>query len=153
MQDIYEYGFSEAFAKDTQAQGLTPARVTAVHRERFEVVSEHGTHHARLKSGVYYNDVSEKLPTTGDFVMMQHSDYGDSQIVRTSKRKSCFSRKDPQPGEHQEQVVAANFDYVFIMSSLNDDLNYKRIDRYLALAWQSGATPIVLLTKADLAQN
>ena len=124
-----------------------------MHRERFEVVSEFGTHHARLKAGVYYNDADEQFPTTGDFVMMQHNEHGDSQIVSTAQRKSCFSRKDPQSGEHQEQVVAANFDYVFIMSSMNDDLNFKRIDRYLALAWQSGGTPVVLLTKADLAQN
>ena len=57
---------------------------------------------------------------------------------------------DPDPAGGKQQVIAANFDHVFIMSSLNKDFNISRIERYLALAWQSGASPIVVLTKADL---
>jgi ribosome biogenesis GTPase len=77
---------------------------------------------------------------------------GDGQIVKTLPRKSQFIRRDPYPNAG-DQVVAANMDYVFIMSSLNRDFNINRIERYLVLARQSGALPVVVLTKADLAED
>lgn len=149
MKNIDNYGYSQSYF-EKEMQGVVAARVTAVHRERFEVVSHYGISYAKLKIGVYYNDTDQEFPTTGDFVLVKYNSQGDSQIVKTAARKSCFKRKNPEPGVDKEQVVAANFDYVFIMSSLNHDLNYKRMDRYLALSWQSGAIPVILLTKADL---
>jgi ribosome biogenesis GTPase len=77
---------------------------------------------------------------------------GDSQILKTLPRKSFFSRRDPMPGRG-EQAVAANFDTVFIMQSLNFDFNIKRMERYITLAWQSGAVPVIILTKADLVRD
>ncbi len=77
---------------------------------------------------------------------------GDSLIVKTLERKSKFSRKDPDIGRG-EQIVCANFDYVFIMMSLNYDFNLKRLDRYVTSSWQSGATPVVILTKMDLCND
>ena len=74
------------------------------------------------------------------------------QIIKTLPRKSQFIRRDPNPNVG-EQAVAANFDYVFIMTSLNKDFNVNRISRYLALAHQSGAAPVVILTKADIADD
>ena len=128
-----------------------PARVTAQHKERYEIVCEHGITHARLKTKAYFVD-QQDFPTTGDFVMVNYIENGDSQIITTLPRKTFFSRRDPTPGRG-EQAVAANFDYVFIMQSLNLDFNPKRLERYLTLAWQSGATPVILLTKADLAED
>ena len=128
-----------------------PARVTAVHKERYEIVCEHGITHARLKTKEYYVDTQD-FPTTGDFVMIHYIDNGDSQIIATLPRKTFFSRREPGPVP-RDQAVAANFDYVFIMQSLNLDFNPKRLERYLTLAWQSGATPVILLTKADLAED
>jgi ribosome biogenesis GTPase len=74
----------------------------------------------------------------------------DCQITKTLPRKSYFSRLDPTPGGHTEQAIAANFDTVFIMQSLNQNFNLRRLERYLALTWQSGATPVIVLTKVDL---
>ena len=128
-----------------------PARVTAVHKERYEIVCEHGITHARLKAKEYYVDTQD-FPTTGDFVMIHYIDNGDSQIIATLPRRTFFSRREPGPVP-RDQAVAANFDYVFIMQSLNLDFNPKRLERYLTLAWQSGATPVILLTKADLAED
>lgn len=125
-----------------------PARVTAVHKERYELVCEHGEIYGRLKTKEYFVGY-EEFPTTGDFVLINYNPTGDSLIIRTLPRKTFFSRRDPTPGRG-EQVVASNFDYVFIMQSLNQDFNIKRLERYLTLGWQSGATPIVVLTKADL---
>ena len=125
-----------------------PARVTAVHKERYALVCEFGEIYGRLKTKEYYGGY-EEFPTTGDFVMIQFNPSGDSQIIKTLPRKTFFSRRDPTPGRG-EQAVAANFDYVFIMQSLNQDFNRKRLERYVTLAWQSGATPVVLFTTADL---
>ena len=84
--------------------------------------------------------------------MIHYIDNGDSQIIATLPRRTYFSRREPGPIP-RDQAVAANFDYVFIMQSLNMDFNPKRLERYLTLAWQSGATPVILLTKADLVED
>lgn len=128
-----------------------PARVTAVHKERYEIVCQYGITHARLKTKEYYRE-DEVFPTVGDFVMIQYVPNGDSLITATLPRRTFFSRREPGPIP-RDQAVAANFDYVFIMQSLNMDFNPKRLERYLTLAWQSGATPVILLTKADLADD
>ena len=128
-----------------------PARVTAVHRERYEIVCQYGITYARLKTKEYYVNQRE-FPTTGDFVMVSYVANGDSQILATLPRRTFFSRREPGPIP-KDQAVAANFDYVFIMQSLNLDFNPKRLERYLTLAWQSGATPVILLTKADLVED
>ena len=128
-----------------------PARVTAQHKERYEIVCEYGITHARLKTKEYYVN-QQDFPTTGDFVMVNYIDNGDSQILATLPRKTYFSRREPGPIP-RDQAVAANFDYVFIMQSLNMDFNPKRLERYLTLSWQSGATPVILLTKADLVDD
>ena len=128
-----------------------PARITAQHKERYEIVCEHGITHARLKTKEYFVDTQD-FPTTGDFVMINYIENGDSQIITTLPRRTYFSRREPGPIP-RDQAVAANFDYVFIMQSLNQDFNPKRLERYLTLSWQSGATPVILLTKADLAED
>ncbi len=128
-----------------------PARVTAVHRERYEIVCEHGITHGRLKTKEYYAG-TEEFPTTGDFVMIHYIPDGDSQIIATLPRRTFFSRREPG-SIPRDQAVAANFDCVFIMQSLNMDFNPKRLERYLTLAWQSGAAPVILLTKADLVDD
>jgi hypothetical protein len=148
--NLTDYGFMPAFMPEEPTG--TPARVTAVHRERYELVCEHGHASAILKSGVYFNQTTEEFPTAGDFVMLDYNSSGDSRIIKTLPRKTFFSRRDPTPGRG-EQAVAANFDYVFIMQSLNRDFNVKRLERYLTIAWQSGAYPTVILTKADLVED
>ena len=145
--NINDYGIMP----NTQNLPGIPARVTAVHKERYEIVCEHGMAHARLKTKEYYVDTQD-FPTTGDFVMINYIPNGDSQIIATLPRRTFFSRREPGPVP-RDQAVAANFDFVFIMQSLNMDFNPKRLERYLTLAWQSGATPVILLTKADLVED
>ncbi len=149
MISLADYGYTHFFQTQAWDSPLLPARVTAVHKERFALVCEHGQAYGRLKSGVFYTDPAAVFPTTGDFVLVQYNPAGDSTICKTLERKTFFSRRDPTPGRG-EQAVAANFDYVCILASLNHDFNLKRMERYLTLAWQSGAYPVVVLTKADL---
>lgn len=147
--DLKDYGFTPEEGSGNE-MGI-PARITAVHKERYELVCEYGTGYARLKTKEYYNG-TEDFPTAGDFVRINYIPNGDSQIIRTLPRKTFFSRRDPTPGRG-EQAVAANFDYVFILQSMNHNFNVKRLERYLTLAWQSGAVPVIVLTKADLAED
>ena len=150
--DLKEYGFMPEMMEETgtMANGLevTPARIISVHRERYQLVCKYGETYARLKTKEYYIEF-EEFPTVGDFVFIHYIPNGDSRIIKTLPRKTFFSRLDPTPGRG-EQAVAANFDYVFVMQSLNHDFNEKRLERYITLAWQSGSTPVVVLTKADL---
>ncbi len=147
--DLRNYGFMQDMVPENM-QGI-PARITAVHKERYALVCEYGETYGRLKTKEYFGGF-EEFPTTGDWVLINYIPNGDSQIIRTLPRRTFFSRRDPTPGRG-EQAVASNFDHVFIMQSLNQDFNEKRLERYLTLAWQSGAVPVVVLTKADLVEE
>lgn len=147
--DLKKYGFTPDLMPE-DVQGI-PARITAVHKERYALVCAYGENYGRLKTKEYFGGF-EEFPTTGDWVLVNYIANGDSQIIRTLPRRTFFSRRDPTPGRG-EQAVASNFDFVFIMQSLNQDFNAKRLERYLTLAWQSGAVPVVVLTKADLVEE
>ncbi|MCG8502014.1 MAG: ribosome small subunit-dependent GTPase A [Firmicutes bacterium] len=157
MVDLIDYGFIPTMMPE-DASGI-PARIMAVHKERYDLICKYGNTYGRLKTSIYYRERCEYFPTTGDFVLIQYNDSGDSQIVKTLERKSTFARNDFSGHAAgyvktvKEQVVASNFDYVFIMASLNHDFNLKRMERYLTLAWQSGAVPVVVLTKLDLVDD
>lgn len=126
--------------------------ITAVHRERYEVCVNNELVFARLKASIYFYENNQDYPTVGDNVYIEFNETGDSLICGTKTRKSKFSRKDPDKGKG-EQTIAANFDYVFIMMSLNFDFNIKRLERYITVSWQSGGTPVIILTKADIGEN
>lgn len=153
MIDLREYGY---FGPGTEA-GLIPARVTEVRRGRWGVVCERGEARAILK-GSFAHGAAERadLPAVGDFVLISYNERGDSAIARLLPRRTKFSRTDfsghavGYVKTVLEQVVAANFDYVFILTSLNADFNVNRVARYLLQARESGAVPVVVLTKSDL---
>lgn len=152
MIDLALYGFDD-HKYPGSIPGTIPARIIAAHRERYDILCENGEASAQLKASVYYIDYAdEPYPTVGDFVLIRYNPLGESQIMKTLPRTSYFARKDPDVGRG-EQIIAANFDYVFIFSSLNEDFNIKRLERYLAVAHQSGAEPVIILTKADLIEN
>lgn len=152
--NIEEYGFKDEEMLESKADIV--ARIVTTYRDRYEVVCNKGRTYARLKKGTYYDNPDAIYPTIGDFVLINWNDMGDSTITETLKRRSSFSRvsssadRNHELHKQHEQLVAANFDYVFILQSLNDNFNLRRIERYLALSWQSGAVPVIVLTKSDL---
>jgi len=155
--DLKQYGYSEA---EPPAAGLLPGRVTEQRREQYIVITELGEVTALLKGAFLHEAVVRAdLPCVGDFVLMQYNDSGASQIASLLPRRSKFSRVDASGHGYahikanREQIVAVNFDYVFILSSLNQDFNLSRILRYLTQTLQSGGLPVVLLTKEDLAPD
>ena len=92
-------------------------------------------------------------PAIGDFVLVNWNESGNSAIIESLlPRKSAFVRKaagEPQ----QEQVVAANIDIVFLCMALNNDFNLRRLERYISIGWNSGAMPVIVLTKSDLCDD
>ncbi len=149
MTRISQYGYSPAHYPIHDS--FEPARITSVHKGRYGIISDHGEAFAQLKTSSYY-EALQPYPTVGDFVAIIFNPFGDSLIVETLPRRSYFARRDPTPG-HGEQAVASNFNHVFIMQSMNADFSIPRLERYLALALQSGAKPTIILTKADLADD
>lgn len=92
-------------------------------------------------------------PAVGDYVIADWPEDDSNAVIQSVfPRKSCFIRKAAGPNT-QEQVVAANLDTVFICMSLNNDYNIRRLERYLAIAYDSGAEPVVILTKKDLCED
>lgn len=92
-------------------------------------------------------------PAVGDYVIAEWPEDNSNAVIHSVfPRKSCFIRKAAGP-ENQEQVVAANIDTVLLCMSLNNDYNLRRIERYLAAAYDSGASPVIVLTKADLCDD
>ncbi|HYW13138.1 MAG TPA: ribosome small subunit-dependent GTPase A [Longimicrobium sp.] len=136
-----------------QAQGRVPARVVAEHRDRYGVADDSGERPAALAGRLRHNARGrEDLPATGDWVAIAAGDDGTAMIHAVLPRRSAFVRK--AAGETTEaQVVAANVDVALIATALPADVSERRVERYLALAWESGAVPVVVLTKADLADD
>jgi len=129
------------------------AIVTAVHRDRYELCLGTEILYGRLKTAAFYNSGEIVMfPTVGDRVEVFRNADGDSMILKVMERKSVFMRLNATQGL-PDQAVAANFDYVFIMMSLNKDFHPSKLERYLTVAWQSGGIPVILLTKSDLMEN
>jgi ribosome biogenesis GTPase len=154
MIDLKHYGYIEI---EPPPCGLHLGRITELRREKYTVITERGEVTAVLKGSFHYGaEARDEFPCVGDFVLLQYNETDDSRIAKLLPRCSKFSRADfsgHAAGYVKtilEQVVAANFDYVFILSSLNWDFKINRIARYLTQAWQSGGQPVVILTKADL---
>lgn len=132
--------------------GLFPARVTEQHRERYRVLGERGELQAEVSGRFSYTVVEQSdYPAVGDWVLVDRQDetQGHGIIHRVLSRKSCFVRQAAGTAE-AVQVIAANIDTVFLCMSLNADFNIRRVERYLAVIWDSGAVPVVVLTKSDL---
>lgn len=134
---------------------LFVGRVSSQSKNLYKVITENGECTAEI-SGKFRHGVRDlgEYPSVGDFVMMDRTDdsQGNAIIHHVLSRKSVFARKTAGTTQGT-QVVAANIDTVFICMSLNNDFNLRRLERYLSVAWDSGATPVIVLTKSDLCED
>ena len=131
-------------------QGLVPGRVAVEHRGAYAVRTAEGEAWAELAGKLRYESMGRgDLPAVGDWVALEPRAGGKATIKAVLPRRTKISRK-VNLGETEEQVLAANVDTIFLVTSLNRDLNVRRIERYLATAWESGAQPAIVLNKADL---
>jgi len=153
--DISAYGFSGRFvALVMEYPALAVGRILSQEKGLYRVISENGERFAKMAGRFRYEagTVSD-FPAVGDFVMMDCKETNSNAIIHhVLQRKSVFTRKAAGTA-HTEQVVAANIDTIFLCMSLNNDFNLRRLERYLSICWESGATPVIVLTKADLCEN
>lgn len=134
------------------AAGLQPARVIAHHRGLWRLMTQTGECAGRL-SGRFVAEAGDgEHPVVGDWLAIHRADVdGDALIHAVMKRKSTFARR--AAGGVGVQIVAANVDVAFLVAGLNNDLNPRRLERYLVAARDSGAAPVIVLTKADLSSD
>jgi ribosome biogenesis GTPase len=142
--------FSAAFARYSES-GLTAGRVILQHNHIYTVASEAGEIRAQASGRLRHEAASaDELPTVGDWVALRLCDGdGTALIQAVLPRRSKFSRKGAGRTT-REQVVAANIDTVFLLVGMDNDFSPRRVERYLAAAWESGAAPVVVLNKLDL---
>lgn len=135
------------------AAGLVAGRVVVPHRGSYLVLTELGELSAEISGKLRHEAGPGELPAAGDWVALSaRPDESGGTIHAVLPRRSAIVRK-AAGNPTEAQVVGANVDTVFLVTSLNDDLNLRRLERYLATAWESGAQPAILLTKADLCDD
>ncbi len=133
--------------------GQAPARVVAQHRGEYRLMTAWGEA-AGVAPGrmLYHASGRRELPAVGDWVLIRPPKDGPATVEEILPRRTQFVRR--QAGsEGREQVIAANVDVAGIVSSLNQELNPRRIERYLVASWDGGAMPVIVLTKADLCDD
>ena len=146
--------FSSQYEAGTTGSEFVPARVREDNREIYRIVSATGEFLSEL-SGKLRHEILDRadFPAVGDWVLASLRERERrATIHRVLKRRSKFSRKIAGR-KTEEQIVAANVDVIFLVSSLNREFNPRRIERYLTLAWESGAKPVMVLNKYDLCEN
>lgn len=156
MNLLTRYGAGKRYLDEAKLfPGLSLARVISQYKDLYKVITADGECLAEVSGKFRYERTKlSQYPAVGDFVMVDRTreNSGNAIIHQVLTRKSVFERK-AAGNEHQTQVVAANIDTVFICMSLNNDYNLSRLERYLSVAWNSRATPVIVLTKADLCRD
>lgn len=156
MIDLKELGwnsfFESHFIKNNQ-QNTTciPARIISAQRHIYSVLCEYGELKGKITGKFQYEVQStEKFPVVGDWVGITRKEKEDGAIIHfVFPRKTSLSRKTPGI-KTEEQVICANIDTSFLVTTFDRDFNLRRIERYLSLIWDSGANPVIILNKADL---
>ena len=152
--DLEAFGWSDAWAgahASHAALGREPARVLAEDRGSYQLVGMAGEVRGAVTGRFRFeaDEEASRFPSVGDWVAVQGGLVGETVIHAVLPRRTALVRQAAGP-RTAAQVVGANLDVVFVVASLNADLNVRRLERYLAAAWESGAEPVVLLTKTDL---
>lgn len=153
---IAQYGWSDllalAFAPHAQA-GHTPGRIVVQHRDGYLVATDQGELRATATGRLHHEAQEADYPAVGDWVALSLNAADPAATIHAIlPRRTAFVRRAAD-SQQKLQVIAANIDTAFVVTSLNADLNPRRIERYLAAAWQSGARPVVVLTKSDLSED
>lgn len=154
--ELVPLGFSERFQADFAPHalaGLEPGRVARSDRGSLMVLTATGVVRAEVASALLREADARSLPAAGDWAALSRPEGLEHAVVEAVlPRASEFAREDPGKTT-VAQVVAANVDTVFIVQGLDRGVNPRRLERELVLAWESGAAPVVVLAKADLAED
>src|SRR5690349_5430233 len=135
------------------ARGLVPARVAAGQRDYYRLLTENAELAAEPSGALYYRTHDRAgMPVVGDWVAARVVGSGQAIVEAVLPRRTLFSRRAAGRRE-DEQPIAANIDLVFLVCGLDGDFNLRRIERYLTLAAESGAAPVIVLNKADVCDH
>ncbi len=148
-QRLYDLGLDDYFLNQLgDDEALFVGRISVQNKDNYKIITEDGEFLAK-SSGKILN--GSHYPVVGDWVLVDKKNDATGHIIihKILNRKSCFSRKAAGTS-HDIQIIASNIDIVFICMALNNDFNLRRLERYISAAWDSGATPVVVLTKSDL---
>lgn len=142
--------FQEAFAP-YQVKGFTVGRISLEHKQMYRVLTEQGEMLAEVTGKMRHQaEGRADFPAVGDWVVIStRIEEQRASIHAILPRQSKFSRKIAG-STTEEQIVATNIDTVFLVNALNADFNIRRVERYLLMAWESGSSPVIILSKADL---
>ncbi|MBW8348475.1 ribosome small subunit-dependent GTPase A [Bacillus sp. IITD106] len=155
--DLQTLGWNQQFENEFdrfKKEGYSVGRVALEHKHMYRVLTENDEVLAEVSGKFQYNAAGRgAYPAVGDWVVLSiRREEGRATIHHVLPRKSKFSR-NIAGATTEEQIVAANVDTVFIVAALNADFNVRRIERYMLMAWESGANPVIILSKADLCQD
>jgi ribosome biogenesis GTPase / thiamine phosphate phosphatase len=146
--------YFEAFWRDGDRKNAVPARVIAQQRKFWRVAGEFGECWAEASGKLRLAaDEGADWPAAGDWIVAElHGEVTTAMIQEVLPRRSKFLRTSP--GKRvEEQVIAANVDTALLVSALDGDFNPRRVERYLAQCWESGAKPVIVLNKADVCED
>ena len=148
---LKDLGWQEFFEQQWDGTEHAIGRVVLEHKHTYRVVNEAGEWLGELTGKYRFEALNKKdFPAVGDWVVMtEYPAEKKAMIHEVLKRKSAFIRQAAGV-KTEEQIVASNVDFVFLVNALNQDFNIRRIERYLLLAYESGAFPVIILTKRDL---
>lgn len=153
---LIELGISEKVIKAAEAHpDLTLGRVISQYNNFYKIATNENELIAEVSGKFRYETSSiADFPVVGDYVLLDRdtNENGHAIIHTLIERYSFLSRKIAG-NEHDIQGIAANIDKIFICMSLNNDFNLRRLERYLTISWESGAIPIIVLTKSDLCED
>jgi ribosome biogenesis GTPase len=133
-------------------RGFEPARVVAEHRGGYYVRGERGDVLAHARGRLRDHEITGGMPAVGDWVAICDAPGGTAAIEAVLPRRTKISRKTPWL-KAEEHTLVANVDTVFLVAGLDGDFNARRLERYLVTAWDSGADPVVVLTKLDVCEH
>jgi ribosome biogenesis GTPase / thiamine phosphate phosphatase len=153
--NLKQLGWNEFFEKEfAKYEGYEVGRISLEHKNMYRVINEQGEFLAEVSGKMRFNAVSrESYPAVGDWVVISaRPEEQKATIHAVLPRKSKFSRK-VAGATTEEQIVATNVDTIFLVNALNADFNVRRIERYMLSAWESGANPVIILSKADLCED
>ena len=151
--ELKDLGFRDSYIKEIDEKGFSDfsiGRVSAEHKERYELISDIGEYEAELIGNLRFTAESRAdLPAVGDWVMFSEYDDGKALIHAVLKRSSIIFRRAVS-GNTEKQIIASNIDFALIVQAVDRDFNVNRIERYLTICYDGKVEPVVILNKIDL---
>nr|WP_237391670.1 ribosome small subunit-dependent GTPase A [Paenibacillus dendrobii] len=158
MNKLMQYGWNKSWENEWNQEDrshLQPGRIIADFGQMYRVYTSEGEIWGEMSGKMKHAlQTGSPYPAVGDWVELQLLEGEDRGIIHgILNRKTSISRQKAGAKSAQEQLIAANVDILFLVTSLNDDYNPRRMERYLIMAWNSGVSPVILLSKADLCED